>query len=51
MVLVNVSVSKALATELALVGFVLTVDHFVGAHLIEPLEGLVTDLTVIRPLF
>lgn len=51
MVLVNVSVSKPLSTELTLIGFVLAVDYSVGTHLIKPLEGLVTDLTVIRPLF
>lgn len=37
-VLVNVSVSKSLSTKLALIGLIFTVDYFVSAHLIKPLE-------------
>lgn len=46
-ILVHVPVGKALSAELALVRLVLTVYDFVGPHLVEPLERLITDLTVI----
>ena len=48
-ILVNISVGKSLPTELAFVGLVFAVGHFVGTHLVEPLEGLITNLTIIGP--
>lgn len=46
-ILVHVSVGKALPTELAFVRFVFAVYDFVGAHLVEPLERFITNLTII----
>lgn len=51
MILVDIPVSEPFSTELALVGLVFTVNDFVGAHLIEPLERLVTDIAMIGPSF
>lgn len=48
-VLVHVAVGEALPAALALVGLVLAVDHLVGAHLVQPLEGLVADLAAVGP--
>lgn len=49
-VLVDVPVGEPLPAELALVGLVFTVDDLVGAHLVQPLEGFVTNLACIGPL-
>lgn len=46
-ILVHVSVGKALSTELAFVRFVFTVYDFVGAHLVKPLERFIANLTII----
>ena len=51
MILVNISVSKPLSTELALVRFIFTVYHFVGTHLVKPLERFITNLTIIGSFF
>lgn len=50
-ILVNISVSKPLSTELALVRFIFTVYHFVGTHLVKPLERFITNLTIIGSFF
>ena len=50
-ILVNISVSKSLSTELALVRFIFTVYHFVGTHLVKPLERFITNLTIIGSFF
>lgn len=50
-ILVNISVGKSLSTKLAFVWFIFTVYHFVGTHLIKPLERLITNLTIIGPFF
>lgn len=49
-VLVHVPVGEALPAALALVGLVLAVDHLVGAHLVQPLEGFIANLTTIGAL-
>lgn len=48
-ILVHVPVGEPLSAEPALVRLVLAVYHLVGAHLVQPLERLVTNLTVIGP--
>lgn len=50
-ILVNISVRKALSTKLAFVRLIFTVYYFVGAHLIEPLERFITNLTIIGSFF
>lgn len=49
-VLVHIPVGEALPAALALVGLVFAVDHLVGAHLIQPLERFIANLTAIGPL-
>lgn len=49
-VLIDVAVSEVLATQLALVGFVLAVDDLVSRHLVQALEGAAADLAGVRSL-